>query len=151
MALSFGTLLALWLLIRLKVPGMVYALNIWVSLFSVVLVSQGWLVAGNLFDARQAKRLYPLLNLGLVLGAAFGGKFTKRTVALIGTEGLLPASAFMVLLAYVSFLLASHASAAPIREAPRQTSRREPSRTISHSAVWSPTSRACATFESSWE
>jgi ATP/ADP translocase len=118
MALSIAVLLGLWWLIRLRVPGMVYALNIWVSLFSVILVSQGWLVAGNLFDARQAKRLYPLLNMGLVLGAAFGGEFTKRAVTLIGTEGLLPASAVMVLLAYISFLIAGRAPAVPAKQAP---------------------------------
>jgi len=117
MAISILTLLAMWWLIRLRIPWMVYVLNIWVSLFSVILVSQGWLVAGNLFDAHQAKRLYPILNMGLVLGAAFGGEFTKRAVSLIGSEGLLPASALMVLLAYLSFLAASRASAAPVTEA----------------------------------
>ena len=67
----------MWALIHLS--WMIYVLNIFVSLFSIVLVSQGWLVASNLFDAREAKRLYPLLGMGMVLGAAFGGEFTNRT------------------------------------------------------------------------
>src|SRR5947209_3334876 len=46
------TLLAMWWLIGLRLPWMIYVLNIWVSLFSVVSVSQGWLVASNLFDTR---------------------------------------------------------------------------------------------------
>ena len=71
-------------------------LNIWVSLFSIVLVAQGWLVASNLFDPREAKRLYPLLGMGMVLGAAFGGEFTSRTALLVGTRNLLLASAVMV-------------------------------------------------------
>src|SRR5436190_309302 len=80
MGLSIATLVVMWWLIRMRIPWMVYVLNIWVSLFSVILVSQGWLVASNLFNAREAKRLYPILDLGMVLGAAFGGEFTKRTV-----------------------------------------------------------------------
>ena len=56
----------MWALIHLA--WMIYVLNIFVSLFSIVLVSQGWLVASNLFDAREAKRLYPLLGMGMVLG-----------------------------------------------------------------------------------
>src|SRR5277367_1881006 len=107
MGLSALILIILWWLIRLRIPAMVYVLNIWVSLFSVILVSQGWLVASNLFDARQAKRLYPLLDMGMVIGAAFGGEFTRQAVSIIGTESLLLASAFMVGLSYIAFLVAS--------------------------------------------
>src|SRR5262245_52960956 len=67
--LAVGCLVAMWWLIRMKLPWMIYVLNIWVSLFSVVFVSQGWLVASNLFDAREAKRLYAVLGMGTVLGA----------------------------------------------------------------------------------
>src|SRR5579872_6433625 len=51
MGLSALALVVMWWLIRLRIPWMVYVLNIWVSLFSVILVSQGWLVASNLFNA----------------------------------------------------------------------------------------------------
>lgn len=103
MALSVVCLLIMWWLIRMKLPWMIYALNIWVSLFAIVLVSQGWLVASNLFNGAEAKRLYGLLGMGTVLGAAMGGVFTSRTAAVVGTENLLPASAVMVVLAYVAF------------------------------------------------
>src|SRR5215472_10068391 len=106
MALSVVSLLVMWWLTRLRLPWMIYVLNIWVSLFSIVTVSQGWLVASNLFDTRQAKRLYPLLGMGMVLGAAFGGEFTNRTAELVGTRNLLLASAAMVVFAYISFRLA---------------------------------------------
>ena len=106
MSLSVVSLAAMWWLIGMKLPWMIYVLNIWVSLFSVVSVSQGWLVASNIFDTREAKRLYPLLGMGMVLGAALGGEFTNRTVMLVGTNNLLLASATMVVLAYVSFRLA---------------------------------------------
>jgi ATP:ADP antiporter, AAA family len=117
MGLSTLTLVVMWYLIHLHIPWMVYVLNIWVSIFSVILVSQGWLVAGNLFDARQAKRLYPFLDMGMVIGAAFGGEFTKRMVSIVGTEGLLLASAAMVILAYVSFMAASRDAKDSLRQA----------------------------------
>jgi ATP:ADP antiporter, AAA family len=107
MALSIASLVVMWWLTQLRLPWMIYVLNIWVSLFSIVTVSQGWLVASNLFDTRQAKRLYPLLGMGMVLGAAFGGEFTNRTAELVGTRNLLLASALMVLLAYLSFRVAA--------------------------------------------
>lgn len=117
MALSVASLVIMWWLIRMHLPWMIYVLNIWVSLFSVVSVSQGWLVASNLFDTREAKRLYPLLGMGMVLGAAFGGEFTNRTAVLIGTENLLLASALMVILAYVSFRVAIWKSGASLQQA----------------------------------
>ncbi len=104
MSLSIASLIGIWWLIH--IPWMVYVLNIWVGLFSIILVSQGWLVASNLFDAREAKRLYPLLGMAMVLGAAFGGEFTNRTALLVGTRNLLLASAVMVLLAYAAFRVA---------------------------------------------
>jgi hypothetical protein len=115
MSLSVASLVAMWALIHL--PFMIYVLNIWVSLFSIVLVSQGWLVASNIFDAREAKRLYPLLGMGMVLGAAFGGEFTNRTALLLGTRNLLLASAAMVVLAYFAFRIATSQRAASLREA----------------------------------
>jgi ATP/ADP translocase len=101
-----ATLVLMWWLIRMKLPWMIYVLNIWVSLFSIVTVSQGWLVASNIFDTREAKRLYPLLGMGMVLGAASGGEFTNRTAVLVGTENLLLASAVLVIIAYGCFRLA---------------------------------------------
>ncbi len=107
MAISVGSLAIMWWLIRMRLAWMIYVLNIWVGLFSIVLVSQGWLVASNIFTAREAKRLYGLLGMGMVLGAAFGGEFTNRTAVLVGTNNLLLASAAMVILAYIAFRVAA--------------------------------------------
>jgi AAA family ATP:ADP antiporter len=115
MALSVASLAAMWWLIHL--PWMVYILNIWVGLFSIILVSQGWLVASNLFDSRSAKRLYPLLGMAMVLGAAFGGEFTARTALLVGTRNLLLASAVMVILAYAAFQVAISQAPAVVKHA----------------------------------
>jgi ATP/ADP translocase len=113
--LSVAAMVVMWSMIRL--PWMVYVLNIFVSLFSIMLVAQGWLVASNLFDAREAKRLYPLLGMGMVLGAAFGGEFTNRTALLVGTRNLILASAVMVILAYIAFRFAIRGAGAAIAAA----------------------------------
>ena len=117
MALSVLSLVVMWWMIRMRLPWMLYVLNIWVSLFSIVSVSQGWLVASNIFNTREAKRLYPLLGMGMVLGAAFGGEFTNRTVLWVGTNNLLLASAVMVVLAYVSFRVAIRQTPAAVDQA----------------------------------
>ena len=114
MALSVGSLVVMWWLIRMRLAWMIYVLNIWVGLFSIVLVAQGWLVASNLFTAREAKRLYGLLGMAMVVGAAFGGEFTSRTALLVGTNNLLLASALMVILAYIAFRLAARQSGASL-------------------------------------
>jgi AAA family ATP:ADP antiporter len=74
-----------------------------VGLFSVMMVAQGWLLAANVFTSREAKRLYGLLGMSAVLGAAFGGKFTADMVRAIGARKLVLASAIMVLAAYLCF------------------------------------------------
>ncbi|MBI1792108.1 MAG: HEAT repeat domain-containing protein [Acidobacteria bacterium] len=107
MAIAVLCLVALWWLIGLNLPWMLYVFNVWVSLFSIVLMSQGWLVAANVFTSREAKRLYGLLGLGAVVGAGLGSAITTLTVKLVGTRNLILACAVMVILAYVAFRLAA--------------------------------------------
>lgn len=95
----------LWWLLRLRLEWVLYVFNIWVSLFSIVTVSQGWLLAANVFDSRQAKRLYGLLGTGAIIGAAFGGSFTRVMVSRIGNENLVLACGVMVVFSYVCFRL----------------------------------------------
>lgn len=100
---AVGVLVIFWWFIARNIGWIVYAFNIWVSLFSIVLVSQGWLIATNIFTAREAKRLYGILGVGSVIGAAFGGTFAAFTVRIIGTTNLILASAGMVVLSYIPF------------------------------------------------
>jgi ATP:ADP antiporter, AAA family len=93
-------LLAIWWMLRFNFDWMLYAFNIWVSMFSIVTVSQGWLVAANVFSSREAKRLYGLLCLAAMAGAAFGGEFTARLAPVMELRHLLLPTAVMVLLAY---------------------------------------------------
>lgn len=107
MAFSIAMQVLIWWLIALNKPWVYYFFNIWTSLFSVMLVSQGWLVAANVFTPREARRLYGLLGAGSVVGAAFGGEFTARAVKYIAPRDLLLASAAFVVLAYIAFRFAA--------------------------------------------
>jgi ATP/ADP translocase len=120
MLLSVVCLVVIWYLLSIQVPApppkkgmvakfqwMIYVFNVWVSLFSVTLVAQGWLVASNIFNAREAKRVYGLLGIALVIGAWSGGEFTHWVVRYTGTTNLLLAAAVLVVFAYIAFRMAA--------------------------------------------
>lgn len=101
--LTIGCLVVISWLLGLGKGWVLYVFNIWVGLFSVVMVAQGWLIAANVFTSREAKRLYGLLGMSAVIGASFGGKFTAEMVRAIGPTKLVLASAVMVFIAYLCF------------------------------------------------
>jgi len=124
--LSVACLLGMWYPLRNRnATTMVWVFAVWVRLFSIVTVTQGWVVASNLFTSREAKRVYGLLGMGMIAGAVFGGEFTTRMVRIIGTNNLLFASVPLVLVAYGCYLIAvsdrtgsvTRAKAAESREA----------------------------------
>ncbi len=102
-AASIVCLLALWFLLGYEAAWIYYVFNVWVSLFSLVLVSQGWLLASHVFDPREAKRIYPVLAAGAVLGAAFGGSFTAQFATSFGTRNLVLVSSVFIALAFVAY------------------------------------------------
>src|SRR6202165_817606 len=114
MLIAVVCLVALWWLMGLNLPWMLYVFNVWVSLFSIVLISQGWLVAANVFDSREAKRLYGLLGLGAVMGAGAGSAVTTFTVKIVGTRNLILACAVLVVLAFAAFLGATRKRSASL-------------------------------------
>lgn len=93
------SLLVFWKLIGFGSTWLLYIFSVWVSLFGIVFVAQGWLIAANLFDSREAKRLYGLLGLGAILGGAAGGSLTAFQVERVGTTNLLPVAVVLILLA----------------------------------------------------
>lgn len=78
-----------WWLITEQVDGLVYVFYVWVSLFGVFTTSQFWLLANYVFDAREAKRLFPFIGAGAITGGIAGSKMTAVLADLIGTENLL--------------------------------------------------------------
>jgi ATP/ADP translocase/HEAT repeat protein len=117
LAISIICLVIMWFPLRSRNETIVYVFAVWVRLFSVVVVTQGWVVASNLFNSREAKRVYGLLGMGMVVGAISGGEFTNQMVKFIGTNNLLFASAPLVALAYVCYLIAIAGHSGAVRRA----------------------------------
>lgn len=74
------------------------AFYIWVKLYPLLLVSQFWLVANDLFDTRQAKRLFGPIGAGGILGGIAGAAVAGQLATRIGTGKLLPLSAAIFVL-----------------------------------------------------
>jgi len=104
-AVAIGFTVLMGYLIKFEWVWTYYVFNIWVSMFSILMVTQGWVIAANVFTAREAKRLYGILGLGAVIGAGFGGTFTSYTAAAIGETNLVYASAGFTFLAYLMYRL----------------------------------------------
>jgi len=64
---------------------------VWVSIYSILIISQYWVFANELYNTSQSKRLFGLLNLGAILGAIAGSQFSSLTVSVfdLTTENLL--------------------------------------------------------------
>jgi AAA family ATP:ADP antiporter len=102
-AFAIGFTILMGYLIRTGWTWTYYVFNIWVSMFSIMLVTQGWVIAANVFTSREAKRLYGVLGLGAVIGAGFGGTFTSLAVRAIGENNLILASAGITFVAYLMY------------------------------------------------
>lgn len=68
-------LLLKWAIAR-QLPFMPYVYFVFVQIVSVLCVAQFWLLAGYVFDGRQAKRIYGLLGAGALAGAIGGSLIT---------------------------------------------------------------------------
>ncbi len=84
-ALMLSLLFFRWLLqLNLQSATLYYGLFIWASIYGVLTTSQFWLLANYVFNARAAKRLFPILTSSALAGAIMGGYFTRFLVKSIG-------------------------------------------------------------------
>lgn len=104
---TVASMIAIWWLLGFQPKWMLYVFNIFTSMFSIVTVTQCWVVAANVFSSREAKRVYTLLGLGAVLGAFCGSLFTTYAVPRISApRDLLWAAAAIMVVAYGAFRMA---------------------------------------------
>lgn len=74
LAMTIATVIGFWLLVTFSGAGwVVYAYYIWSAIAGLVLVSQFWMLANGLFNARDGKRLFGLVTAGGTLGAMAAG------------------------------------------------------------------------------
>ena len=87
---------------------------LWVAIFtaSALILTLIWTVAGAVFDARQAKRLFPLAASAAIAGSLLGNLAAGPMAAWLGTESLILAEALLLLAA------ATVLSRTPMRLAP---------------------------------
>ncbi|MCB1184031.1 HEAT repeat domain-containing protein, partial [bacterium] len=97
--LTTGFLAANLVLLRLALPlgssWLYYVFYSWVGVAGGLTTSQFWLQANGVFDASQAKRIFPLLTVGGIAGAFCGGEITSFLLENLGldTTDLLAVSA----------------------------------------------------------
>ena len=118
-----GNMILLWWMLRFTGwTWPYYAFLVWMKIFSILTVSQFWIFAGSVFDPRQGKRLFGLLNLGGVVGAMLGGTFTLLFVRAVLAENLLLcAAAVMVLASAVFWRATRRVPSAAAKHGPKQT------------------------------
>ncbi|MGZ3426970.1 MAG: NTP/NDP exchange transporter [Polyangia bacterium] len=83
------TLVAMAVGLQLHVKWISWGLYFWSGVFGLVLVAEFWLLANDLFDAREAKRLFPIIGGGAILGGLFGGTVPGWLAKPLGAGNLL--------------------------------------------------------------
>ncbi len=72
---------------------------LWITTAFGIAISQFWLYSAQVFDPRQARRLFAFVCAGGLLGGLTGGQLARVTAGAFGTRaGLLVAASLMVLL-----------------------------------------------------
>ncbi|MEW6321324.1 MAG: MFS transporter [Acidobacteriota bacterium] len=86
-------LIAFWFLFRTDNPLVSAAFYLYGLIIGILLISQFWTLANDLYDPRQAKRLFGFIGGGASLGGMTGAGVTALLVDTVGTENLLLGSA----------------------------------------------------------
>lgn len=97
--------ITLWFMLLLKFSepgrGQLYIFYVWSNLFGVITVSQVYLLAGELFGIREAKRLFVWVGVAAISGGVFGGYLTSvlatflSSASLLGTAAALSGACFL--------------------------------------------------------
>ena len=88
--------LSLFLFQKKLVGFIIPLLFIWVEIINVLSIMQFWILAGEIFNPRQAKRLFSYIAAGGSLAAIISGYLIKPFVKIYGSENLLNLSIFFL-------------------------------------------------------
>lgn len=80
---------SIWWALRIQWPPIAVVYILWTGVFGIIVATQVWTVANQVLDLRQAKRLFPLVSSGGILGSASGGLLGAALVKRVGTDNLL--------------------------------------------------------------
>jgi ATP:ADP antiporter, AAA family len=70
---------------------------LWVGIFNVMVISQFWALANDLYNSDQGKRLLPVVGIGSSLGAWVGSIHAGQLLPRFGTYGLMLVGAGLLL------------------------------------------------------
>src|SRR5688500_4209640 len=88
-------LVMFWALLRTGANWVSAAFYLFGQMLGIILISQFWTLANDIYDARQAKRLFGLVGGGASLGGALGAGLTVLIVDDIGVNLLLISAAVL--------------------------------------------------------
>src|SRR4026209_2911560 len=77
-AVMVGALVVFWTLFKSEQSWVSIAFYLWGILVGSLLISQFWSLANDIYDARQAKRLFGLIGGGAGAGGGVGGGGGRR-------------------------------------------------------------------------
>lgn len=89
-------LIVFWAMFRAGAPGASVLFYFSGQILGVLLISQFWTLANDIYDARQAKRLFGFIGGGASLGGMTASALVAFTVEQVGTNNLLLVSAAML-------------------------------------------------------
>jgi AAA family ATP:ADP antiporter len=88
-----GALVVFWVLLQTGAAWVTVTLYFFGQVFGILLISQFWTLANDIYDARQAKRLFGLIGGGACLGGALGNSITAVMIEELGSTNLVLVSA----------------------------------------------------------
>lgn len=91
-------ILIFWWLFRYDWAWLSYGFYIWGDIFIAISIAQFWLTANNIFDPRQAKRLFGFILSGGTLGGITAGVASRLMVRFIGTDNMFLVVGFLLLI-----------------------------------------------------
>ena len=91
-----GLLVMFWTLFKTGQSWVSVGFYLWGILAGSLLISQFWSLANDIYDARQAKRLFGFIGGGASLGGIVGAGIAGRYARVIGTNNLLLVAAVLL-------------------------------------------------------
>jgi AAA family ATP:ADP antiporter len=115
-----GCLLAFYVLAQAEAPiGLAFYL--WLGLFNILVVSNFWSFANDLYTEEQGKRLFAVIGIGASIGAIVGAFVPRLLHSSIGTYSLMLVAAAGLGLSIVLYRLADLRERAAERKRPAAT------------------------------
>lgn len=93
-----ASMVGFWWLFQFPWSWVAVVFYVWLSIISVLTVSQFWSLANHVFDPRQARRLFGVIGAGGLAGGIAGGQVARIATLLVGTRYALLVAAAIILL-----------------------------------------------------